>query len=536
MLKYAKGVIVVLRRAREATSRKDMNSDIAEAHAILNTLQCRRTEHSHVFKLCSRVLEICSNRIVLASGDCKGDLLQDDEDRLSILEDLQQKITVIYDLMNSSSCPNYHSDSPPGSDNFDSYSASTLDGASWPPSEDAQFPTQSNEAAANASPFDDARANDEQSSARGYSVRRPVKTEPGTNPRDTSPFADLLQFPSKDDVPVLVGLEDIQTCLSRMVTIPKMLPSSALVFPRRVPCSALLYGPPGTGKTTLACRLAAEHDMPIICVSPSTIFSKWTGDSEMKLLQLFRLQAQHAPCVLFFDEIDALLSTSTSQPEEGGACRLRAEFLILMTQFKNASSVRADGSLVVAATNRIGTLDGAVLRRFDRKIQVREPTDAVRTELVSRHIKNVEHDMTQDQLRTIVTATQGWSTADLLELISEAAMKPVTEYVEANHAMASIVPGTAEPENHVVTEQPFRPVTMLDFQEALASLTAKDRKAASASSRRTNSALRAADAPCNTGQQFTECNEDERENRKAKERTKRSTPKTKSGLVLRQKM
>lgn len=410
--------ISVLRRARELSLPEYVQESIREAQDLLKSLGTLRVDHAHAVAVCLAFLDACNETAVGIHLHSQA---------MPQLADIQIKVSEMYELLqgrmsreqNTECQDSLHFDNsnqqPPQNRGFSSFQD--------PDHEDIEYFEGGGSAPSSAgeSPSEQSlSSNSERSAARRSNT--------------TDPFLELVAHPQPENVSELIGLEEAKRTLTQMVIIPKMLPASVLVFPRHVPCSALLHGPPGTGKTTLAQFLAANQQLSLIYVSPSTIFSKWTGESEAKLRHLFRLQAQSSPCLLFFDEVDALLASAEGpSPDEAGVSRLRAEFLILMTQFKTASKqCRERGSnLVLAATNRIDRLDRAVLRRFDRKIHVGKPTPEVRHQLLLHHLQGVDHTLTPKGMASIVSKSNFWSAADLLELISEAAMRPVKDMLAA---------------------------------------------------------------------------------------------------------
>ena len=416
-----KKAISVLRRARELSLAEDVQEAIRDAQDLLKSVGTLRVDHAHAVAVCVAFLDACFET---AAG------IQLPSQAMPQLADIQTKVSEMHELLQGRMLGEKNTDGV-GRFQFDNNNQQPLQNRGYSSFQETDedidyYEGSSAPSSAGESPSEQSLSANSDTSARRSNV--------------VDPCLELVAYPQPGNVSELIGLEDAKKTLTQMVIIPKMLPASVLVFPRHVPCSALLHGPPGTGKTTLAQFLAANQQLSLIYVSPSTIFSKWTGDSEAKLRQLFRLQAQSSPCLLFFDEVDALLASAEGpSPDETGVSRLRAEFLILMTQFKTASKqCREKGSnLVLAATNRIDRLDRAVLRRFDRKIHVGKPTPEVRHEILLHHLQAVDHTLSTKDIDSIVSNSHFWSAADLLELISEAAMRPVKDMIAAMEPLDS---------------------------------------------------------------------------------------------------
>lgn len=449
-----KQAIVVLYRTDELIQPQEILASINEAHELLQSLQTHDVEHGLVVEMCMQALELCSKRASALSpssarfaaaepwiDENNTDVAEQQRHQRGVLDELNTKMNRMLEIMQEQRSVGAASmvagqpepgtamtniGAPPGfvkpqcrHHQHRHFHEKHRQRPHLPAQQQYQdrAPPVSREACVSLAADEDEDDNDDHdhrdyvesssddddsSHGRQSQRRRPYV------PPAAAPMAHLLRRPAPRNVSRLIGLESIQQSLVEMVSIPRLLPPAMLVFPRHVPRSALLHGPPGTGKTTLAEFLAADQGLSIIHVSPSTVFSKWTGDAELKLSQLFAAQARNAPCLLFFDEVDALVgSSSSSRPADDpngdndsvGASRLRAEFLILMTKFKNGD--QSNGNLVLAATNRINRLDRAVLRRFDRKVHVDKPGECVRRKLLDSHLATVEHTLTAEDMTQV---------------------------------------------------------------------------------------------------------------------------------------
>ena len=180
----------------------------------------------------------------------------------------------------------------------------------------------------------------------------------------------LVQIPDIkwDDVG---GLEDVKQELKEAVEWPLKHPETFQRLGIRPPKGTLLYGIPGTGKTLLAKAVASESEANFISVKGPELLSKWVGESEKGVREVFRKAKQASPTVIFFDEIDAIASTRSGNDTDSGVTkRVVNQLLTEMDGLEELEDVA-----IIAATNRPDILDAGLMRpgRFDRHIQVKEP-------------------------------------------------------------------------------------------------------------------------------------------------------------------
>mmetsp|Transcript_55927 Transcript_55927/g.77092 ORF Transcript_55927/g.77092 Transcript_55927/m.77092 type:complete len:259 (+) Transcript_55927:283-1059(+) len=167
-----------------------------------------------------------------------------------------------------------------------------------------------------------------------------------------------------DDV---AGLEAAKESLKEAVILPVKFPQ--LFQGERKPWRGiLLYGPPGTGKSFLAKACATECDGTFFSVSSSDLVSKWMGESEKLIKQLFKMARDKKPSIIFIDEVDSLCG-SRSEGENDSSRRIKTEFLVQMQGVGNDM----DGILVLGATNVPWELDNAIRRRFEKRIYISLP-------------------------------------------------------------------------------------------------------------------------------------------------------------------
>jgi len=218
------------------------------------------------------------------------------------------------------------------------------------------------------------------------------------------------------------GLEEIKQKLKEMIEWPLKYPEKFELFHITPPKGILLYGPPGTGKTLLAKAVANESGANFISVKGPELLSKWVGESERKLREIFRRAKQAAPSIIFFDEIDAMTRTrgmSTTQVVDTLVSQLLTE-LSGMEELKNV--------VVIAATNRPDMVDYSLLRpgRFDRHILVPPPDEKSRREILKIHLRNVPLSKNVN-LSELAKKTKNFSGADLEALCREASMLALRE-------------------------------------------------------------------------------------------------------------
>ena len=190
----------------------------------------------------------------------------------------------------------------------------------------------------------------------------------------------------------------------------------------------LLFGPPGTGKTLLAKAVATESEANFIAVRGSELLSKWVGESEKGLREVFRKARLAAPTIIFFDEIDALA------PSRGGD----GEGSHVTERMVNTMLAEMDGLqqlkdiVVIAATNRADMLDPALLRpgRFDKLVQVPAPDERARMEILKVHTARMPLGRDVD-LKDLASKTEGYSGADIEALAREAGMNSLRENIGA---------------------------------------------------------------------------------------------------------
>jgi len=213
------------------------------------------------------------------------------------------------------------------------------------------------------------------------------------------------------------GLEEVKEALKEAVMWPLDNPESFDDLGIRPPRGILLYGPPGCGKTYIARALANETGVNFISIKGPEILSKWVGESEQRLRNIFRRAKQVAPSIILFDEIDAIAARRGLVVGTRVTEQVVSQLLTEMSGIEEMKDV-----VVMATTNRPDILDSALLRpgRFDRLIYVPAPDEKAREEIFKIHTKNMP--LKAVDLKKLAKETKGYSGADIEALVREAAL------------------------------------------------------------------------------------------------------------------
>jgi hypothetical protein len=230
---------------------------------------------------------------------------------------------------------------------------------------------------------------------------------------------------SWDDV---AGLETAKDALKEAVILPMKFPQ--LFTGKRKPWSGiLLYGPPGTGKSFLAKAVATQSQSTFFSVSSSDLVSKWMGESERLVKQLFAMAREARPSIIFVDEVDSLCGTR-SEGESEASRRIKTEFLVQMNGVGNEDQTNV---LVLGATNIPWALDTAIKRRFEKRVYIPLPELEARRRMFELNIGSTPCLLEPKDLRYLSEQTEGYSGADIAVLVREALMQPVRRVMNATH-------------------------------------------------------------------------------------------------------
>lgn len=225
----------------------------------------------------------------------------------------------------------------------------------------------------------------------------------------------------------IAGLESAKDALKEAVILPVKFPH--LFTGKRKPISGiLLYGPPGTGKSYLAKAVATEANSTFFSVSSSDLVSKWMGESERLVKQLFTMAREQKPSIIFIDEVDALCGPR-GEGESEASRRIKTELLVQMNGVGNDSS----GVLVLGATNIPWQLDSAIRRRFERRIYIPLPDPEARLEMFKLNIGDTPNTLTSQDYQTLANITDGYSGHDIAVVVKDALMQPIRKIQAATH-------------------------------------------------------------------------------------------------------
>ncbi|KAM4557137.1 vacuolar protein sorting-associated protein 4B isoform 1-T1 [Fundulus diaphanus] len=238
----------------------------------------------------------------------------------------------------------------------------------------------------------------------------------------------------------VAGLEGAKEALKEAVILPIKFPH--LFTGKRTPWRGiLLFGPPGTGKSYLAKAVATEaNNSTFFSISSSDLVSKWLGESEKLVKNLFSLAREHRPSIIFIDEIDSLCG-SRSENESEAARRIKTEFLVQMQGVGNDN----EGVLVLGATNIPWTLDSAIRRRFEKRIYIPLPEEHARSFMFKLNLGSTPNSLTDSDFVTLGKKTDGYSGADISVIVRDALMQPVRKVQSATHFKRVRGPSRSDP-------------------------------------------------------------------------------------------
>jgi vacuolar protein-sorting-associated protein 4 len=227
-----------------------------------------------------------------------------------------------------------------------------------------------------------------------------------------------------DDV---AGLERAKESLKETVILPVQFPQ-LFVGERKPFKGILLFGPPGTGKSYLAKAVATEADSLFISVSSADLISKWQGESEKLVRNLFEMarEAEGSRAIIFLDEVDSLCG-SRQEGESDSSRRVKTEFLVQMDGVGKTEG----GVLVLGATNVPWAIDSAIRRRFEKRVYIPLPEKNARTFMVKLHLGDTPNNLKEEDFAKIGELTEGASGSDIEVMVKEALMEPLRRCQQA---------------------------------------------------------------------------------------------------------
>lgn len=223
------------------------------------------------------------------------------------------------------------------------------------------------------------------------------------------------------------GLDNIKKILIESVEKPIKDADSFKRMGIKPPRGILLYGAPGTGKTLLAKAIATESQANFISIKGPEIMSKWVGESEKAIRQIFKKAKQAAPCIIFLDEIDSIAPKRGLYSDSGATERVVNQLLTSIDGMESLNEI-----VIIGATNRPDILDNALLRpgRFDRLIYVPPPDEKTRLQILKVHTRDMPLSK-EVSLQTIGSKTDSYVGADIEALCREAALLALRENPDA---------------------------------------------------------------------------------------------------------
>ncbi|KAJ2902640.1 uncharacterized protein MKZ38_000307 [Zalerion maritima] len=230
-----------------------------------------------------------------------------------------------------------------------------------------------------------------------------------------------------DDV---AGLERAKNELQEAITFPIRFPEM-FRGKRKARRTILFYGPPGTGTSDLAKAVATEIGHTLFSISSGDVASKWMGESEGPVRQLFKLAREKKPSVIFIHELDSICGNrdGPSSSGSGHTARMKTEFLVQLDGVGKDN----DGVLVLAATNLPWVLDPAILRRFQKRIHIPLPNQPARNKLFQVHSGEMGKLLNDRELEELARRTEGFSGTDISNAVQDALMVPVKKVQAATH-------------------------------------------------------------------------------------------------------
>lgn len=270
-------------------------------------------------------------------------------------------------------------------------------------------------------------------------------------------FGGIKHFSYED----IIGLNDELLQLRQIIELPLCHPELFKRFGMEAPKGVLLYGPPGTGKTHILKAVAGQSGAYVITIAGPEIISKYYGESEQRLREVFEEAQKNAPAIIIIDELESItLHFNKAKSEVEG--RIVTQLLAMMDGLEERGNV-----IVIGATRHIDLIEPALRRsgRFDREIEIKLPDVLARTEILKFYTRNMP--LSKDirhRIEDLAQQTDGFSGADLVNLCREAVMQSVQRYLPDLNLDTEEIP--AEVLNPMM-------VLPIDFNEAIKRINKK---------------------------------------------------------------
>jgi transitional endoplasmic reticulum ATPase len=251
------------------------------------------------------------------------------------------------------------------------------------------------------------------------------------------------------------GLEDIKNVLTEGVEWPLRYPEVYANAKVEAPRGVLLSGPPGSGKTLIARALANQCEASFISIKGPELLSKWVGESEKGVREIFRHAKQAAPCIVFFDEIDSMAPRRGGGNDGNVGDRVIAQLLTEMDGIEGR-----EGVIVLAATNRSELIDPALLRpgRFDLIVELRQPNEEERRAIFAVHLRGrpIAPEVTAEELAKV---TPGRSGADIEAICRRASLLALKDWIGPRLSIGQVQVSEAHDETETVSANKRRGTT-----------------------------------------------------------------------------
>ena len=250
----------------------------------------------------------------------------------------------------------------------------------------------------------------------------------------------------------VAGMEAAKRALREAIILPMSRPD--LFKGARKPWKGILmFGPPGCGKTYLCKAVASEVDSTFFSVSAANLISKWLGESEKLVKELYDRAVEEAPSIIFFDEIDSLAGARGGSSEGEAMRRVKTQLLQAVEGFGTGEELL----VTVGATNTPWDIDAAMRRRFERRVYITLPTTKAREKMFQIHTRGV--GLAADvSFKELAKYTAGYTAADIALLCREALMHPIRE-LDAEGALkdSSIQPRAPGTKDFLVGMESIKP-------------------------------------------------------------------------------
>jgi len=234
-----------------------------------------------------------------------------------------------------------------------------------------------------------------------------------------------LQSRSNLTLKDVAGLEQVKEQIKLRMLLPFQHPEKAKKHGLKIGGGILMYGPPGTGKTFIARATAGELNAAFFSIKPSEIMSKWVGEAEQRIRELFAEARKNKLSVIFVDEVESLVPARATS----GSTVMQRVVPQFLAELEGVDNANANPILFMGATNEPWLIDSAMMRpgRFDVRVYVGLPDKTARKKIITTTLSNKEQLLSDKILETILNKTEGYSGADLKALVQAVQQKGFTQ-------------------------------------------------------------------------------------------------------------